>query len=110
MGFLSKRGAHFGKAKFYTIIILENDKIVDVEVVENGGHEGACGNAVANILALNPDALVVSGIGATPAENFAKSGLDVYFDQHSATVEKSIELLVKNALEKNDGQGTCSTK
>jgi len=30
-GYLSKRGAYFGKAKFYTIITLEDGKIVDVE-------------------------------------------------------------------------------
>ena len=27
MGYLSKRGAHFGKAKFYTIITLEQNII-----------------------------------------------------------------------------------
>lgn len=34
MGYLSKRGAHFGKAKFYTIITLEDEKISDVEVIK----------------------------------------------------------------------------
>ena len=27
MGYLSKRGAHFGKAKFYTVITLKNSLI-----------------------------------------------------------------------------------
>lgn len=36
-GFLSQRGAHFGKAKFYTIITLEKDEIAQVEVIENPG-------------------------------------------------------------------------
>ncbi|NEW61210.1 dinitrogenase iron-molybdenum cofactor biosynthesis protein [Sulfurovum sp. bin170] len=109
MGYLSKRGAHFGKAKFYTIITLENSKIVDVEGVANGGHgTGACGSAVSNIMSLNPDALIVGGIGGSPAQGFAKAGLDVYFDQSSPTVEKSIELFVAGALQKSTGQGTCS--
>jgi len=108
MGYLSKRGAHFGKAKFYTIVTLEGSKIVDVEVVENSGHAGgACGTAVSNIMALHPDALVVSGIGASPAQGFAKAGLDVYYDPDSPTVEKSIEKLVAHALKKVTG-GTCS--
>jgi len=53
MGYLSKRGAHFGKAKFYTIVTIQDDKIADVEGVENSGHNsGACANAVANIMGL----------------------------------------------------------
>ena len=109
MGYLSKRGAHFGKAKFYTIITLEDGKIVDVEGVANSGHgAGACGNAVSNIMSLNPDALIVGGIGGSPAEGFAKAGLDVYFDQSSPTVKKSVELFIAGALEKSAGKGTCS--
>lgn len=109
MGYLSKIGAHFGKAKFYTIITLENDKMVDVEGVENPGHSGgACGSAVANIINLNPDALVVSGIGGSPAQGFAKAGLDLYFDSTSKTVQESVARLIKNELQKSNGQGTCS--
>ena len=109
MGYLSKRGAHFGKAKFYTIITLKNDKIAEVEVQENPGHSGgACGNAVVNIMNLKPDALVVGGIGGAPAEGFKKAGLDLYFDQTSPTVKESIDLFVEGKLEKSSGQGTCS--
>ncbi len=108
-GYLSKRGAHFGKAKFYTIITVKDGKIIDVEGVANAGHNAnACGNAVANIMSLNPDALVVGGIGASPAEGFFKAGLDVYFDQESPTVEKSVELFTNGKLQKSNGDGTCS--
>ena len=110
-GYLSKRGAHFGKAKFYTIITLEDGKIVDVEGVANPGHNAsACANAVANIMALHPDALVVGGIGASPAEGFFKAGLNLYFDQESPTVEKSIELFIQGKLQKSNGDGSCSIK
>ncbi len=109
MGYLSKRGAHFGKAKFYTIITLKDGKITDVESVQNPGHsEGACSNAVSNILGLKPDVLVVGGIGASPAKGFYDAGLDVYVDRVSPTVESSIELLIANKLEKLQGSGTCS--
>lgn len=110
MGYLSKRGAHFGKAKFYTIVTLQNNAIKDVDVQVNPGHSGgACSNAVTNIMSLNPDALVVSGIGGSPAEGFAKAGLDLYFDSASPTVEKSIEMFILGSLEKSSGKGTCST-
>lgn len=109
MGYLSKRGAHFGKAKFYTIVILEEDKITDVECVQNPGHSGgACSNAVTNIMNLKPDALVVGGIGGSPAQGFAQAGLDLYFDQNSATVEESVAMFIADKLEKSSGNGTCS--
>ncbi|MEA3373793.1 MAG: NifB/NifX family molybdenum-iron cluster-binding protein, partial [Campylobacterota bacterium] len=109
MGYLSKRGAHFGKAKFYTVITIENEKIVEVEGVPNPGHSGgACGNAVTNIMSLNPDALIVSGIGGSPAQGFAKAGLDLYFDRVSPTVQESIDRFNRGELEKSSGEGTCS--
>jgi predicted Fe-Mo cluster-binding NifX family protein len=110
-GYLSKMGAHFGKAPFYTIITTdENGEIVDVEGIENPGHSGgACGNAVANILALNPEALIVVGIGQSPAEGFAKAGLSVYVDRESVRVEESIKKLYNNQLQKIT-TGTCSIK
>jgi predicted Fe-Mo cluster-binding NifX family protein len=109
-GFLSKRGAHFGKAKFYTIITLKDEKIEDVEVIENPGHAGgACGNAVSNIMNLNPSALIVSGIGSSPAKGFANAGLDVYFDKHSQTVQESVLQFLQNNMQKVTGNGTCTT-
>lgn len=108
MGYLSKRGAHFGKAKFYTIITVADEKIADVEVVDNPGHSGSCGGAVANILGLKPDALVVSGIGAKPAQGFYSEGLDVYFDKESPKVEDSVKMFIDGKLAKIENQGTCS--
>jgi len=110
-GYLSKMGAHFGKAPFYTIITTdENGEIVDVEGIANPGHgAGACGNAISNILSLKPDALIVVGIGQHPAEGFARAGLDVYVDRESTTVEESIKKLHNNELQKVTS-GTCSVK
>lgn len=108
-GYLSKRGAHFGKAKFYTVVTIENDKIVEVDGIENPGHNsGACGNAVTNILNLDVNALIVGGIGGPPAAGFAKAGLDVYVDQTSPTVQDSIDMFINNKLTKLGSQGTCS--
>ena len=109
MGYLSPRGAHFGKAKFYTIITLNDGEISDVESVQNPGHStGGCTDAVTNIMALKPDALIVSGIGGRPAQGFLQAGLDLYFDRTSATVKESLELFKDGKLEKSQGQGTCS--
>lgn len=108
-GYLSKRGAHFGKAKYYTVVTVKEGKIVDVEGIENQGHQGACGGAVENIMNLKPDALIVGGIGGRPAQGFMDAGLDLYFDQESTTVQESIYKFLDGTLMKSDGQGTCST-
>ena len=110
MGYLSKRGAHFGKANFYTIVTLKENEIEDIECIPNPGHSGgACGNAVENIVNLNVDGLIVGGIGGSPAQGFAKAGLDLYFDSTSATVKESIEAFMAGSLKKSAGEGTCST-
>lgn len=108
-GYLSKRGAHFGKANFYTVITVDGEKIVDVESIQNPGHStGNCGNAITNIMSFKPDALVVSGIGGAPAAGFEKAGLTVYRDQESETVQESVAKLLKGELAPLGGQGTCS--
>ncbi|MEA3289687.1 MAG: NifB/NifX family molybdenum-iron cluster-binding protein [Campylobacterota bacterium] len=110
MGYLSKRGAHFGKANFYTIITLHNAQILDVEVIKNPGHDaGGCGDAIANIMNLKPDALIVSGIGGSPAKGFANAGLEVYFDKDSLTVNDSIDKFLQGELKAIGSSGTCST-
>jgi len=110
-GYLSKMGAHFGKANFYTIIEVENNEIKDVEVIPNPGHgAGACGNAIANILNLKPDALIVVGIGPNPAMGFNKAGLSVFVDKESISVEESVNKLLNNQLPRVMNQGTCGIK
>jgi predicted Fe-Mo cluster-binding NifX family protein len=110
-GTLSKMGAHFGKANFYTIVQIENNEIQDVEVIANPGHAGgACSNAIMNILNLKPDALIVVGIGPNPAMGFNKAGLPVYVDKQSFTVEESINKLLNNQLPRVMNQGTCGVK
>lgn len=107
MGYLSKRGAHFGKAKFYTIVTLQEKSISNVEVIKNPGHDnGGCSDAVANIMQLSPDALIVSGIGGSPAQKFAAEGLEIFFDKTAATVLDSITAFTQGTLPKVNG-GTC---
>ena len=109
IGYLSKRGAHFGKAKYYTIITLENGMIDNVEVIENPGHSaGGCGDAITNIMNLKPDALIVSGIGQSPAKGFANVGLEVYYDQDSLTINDSIDKFLQEKLHSIGSKGTCS--
>jgi predicted Fe-Mo cluster-binding NifX family protein len=110
IGYLSKRGAHFGKAKYYTVIILRNGQIENVEVIDNPGHDASsCTDAITNIMKLSPNAIIVSGIGSKPASGFANVGLDVYFDVESKTVNDSIDKFLLGKLNTIGINGTCST-
>lgn len=110
-GYNAKRGAHFGKANYYTIVTLTGANDHSVEVVKNPGHtshaNGGCTSAVNNILSLHPDALIVGGIGKHPAQGFYKAGLKVYIDQSSPTVKEAIENFKANTLQTLENEGTC---
>lgn len=99
-GLAARRGAHFGKAGYYTIALVEKTgKVRDVLYVPNPGHKaGGCGNAVANIKSLEADALVVSGIGANPLKGFLKAGITVYHDSANPTVESSLNAYLSGGL------------
>ncbi len=109
-GLLSKRDAHFGRAKFYTIVeIGENGAIEDVTVVQNPGHkESGCGGAVENICALGADALIVSGIGGSPLNGFIQKGMSVYYDNVSFNVQQSLQAYLDNKLSLMQPEMSCS--
>ena len=108
-GLMAKRGAHFGKAAFYVIVDIENGEIKDVDFKENPGHSGgACGNAVTNIKNLGADALIVSGIGPNPLMGFNQTGIKVYYDGESKTVEEAINKLLNGELSEMNPQMSCS--
>jgi len=107
-GLLAKRGAHFGKAPFYVIVDIENDKIKDIDFTPNPGHAGgACGNAVMNIKNLGADALIVSGIGARPLMGFKEVGIKVYYDNVSPTVEEAINKLINGEIGEIELENAC---
>lgn len=108
-GISAKRGAHFGKASFYTAIKVEDGSVKEVRVHKNPGHAtGGCGNAVSNIQALGCDTLVVSGIGGEPLKKFIAVGIDVYFDTKNDTVEDALRDFLAGKTAKIDPNHSCS--
>jgi predicted Fe-Mo cluster-binding NifX family protein len=110
MGLASKRGAHFGKARYYTVISVEdNGEILGVSSVKNPGHEaGGCGGAIENICALGADVLVVSGIGGSPLKGFLQRGMIVMHDNVSETVNVSLTALGAGKLSRMQLDMSCS--
>lgn len=107
-GLRAKRGAHFGKANFYTAITVEDSIVKNVIVHKNLGHAtGGCANAVANIQALGAETLVVSGIGGEPLKKFLAVGINVYFDDKNAIVEDALRDFLAGKTAKIDPNHSC---
>jgi predicted Fe-Mo cluster-binding NifX family protein len=109
-GLSAKRGAHFGRARFYTVITLDdNNEIQSVQSLPNPGHsESGCGGAVTNIRDLGADALVVSGIGGSPLKGFLQQNINVFYDNVSQTVHASLAALGAGKLVAMQPDMSCS--
>ena len=108
-GIAAKRGAHFGRANFYTAVVVEDGIVKDVSVQKNPGHNtGGCGDAVRNIQELGCNKLVVSGIGGEPLKKFLAVGIEVYFDDKNDTVEDALRDFLAGKTAKIDPNHSCS--
>jgi len=109
-GLASLRGAHFGRARYYTVVTLEdNGEIIKVDGIKNTGHtEGGCGGAIRNITDLGADALVVAGIGGSPLKGFIQRGLNVFHDNISVTVQASLAAMSAGRLAAMQPEMSCS--
>jgi len=78
-GLNSKLADHFGRAPFYAVLALdENKKIESVETVENNGeHCGGHGHMHENILDLQPSVVIAYGMGPRGLNGFQEAGIAV---------------------------------
>lgn len=99
IGFKSKLGAHFGKAKFYTIVTLKKDELLDVVSIKNPGEsDGGCIDAISSIISFSPNALIVNEIASSPARGLLDAGLEIYSDIESPTIEESVKKYLNKTL------------
>lgn len=107
-GLGAKRGAHFGRANFYTAITVDNNIVKDVKVHKNPGHvTGGCANAVSNIQSIGGTTLVVSGIGGEPLKKFLAVGINVYFDDKNENVEDALRDFLAGKTAKINPDHSC---
>jgi predicted Fe-Mo cluster-binding NifX family protein len=80
-GLEAGRSDHFGHCDAFTIVTLSpENKIEQVEILANGGHEaGGCLVPVQLLSTAGVEAIVVGGMGARPMQGFAGAGIKVYF-------------------------------
>ncbi|XHH09523.1 MAG: NifB/NifX family molybdenum-iron cluster-binding protein [Candidatus Bathyarchaeia archaeon] len=69
---------HFGRTPYFTVVELDNGKVVKVDTVTNTSeHVGGVGTAFEQIIALNPKAIIVNGMGPRGIMNFNNAGVKV---------------------------------
>lgn len=83
---------HFGRAPYFTAVDLnDNGEVANVKVVQNvGEHAGGMGHAHDNILDLQPNIIIVYGMGPRGLSTFQGAGISVV-RANADTVKEVIE-------------------
>jgi len=93
-GLDDKVSDRFGRCSIFTIVTVENGKIVDVITVENPGHKAVSGagiKAVQKLVDEGVDAVVAGGFGPNAEAALYEVGIKVYIMKN---------LTIKEALDK----------
>ncbi len=107
-GIDSELGGHFGHCDLFTLIKIEDEKIVDVSTLPSVPHEqGGC-MAPVNYLAGNGvNILVAGGMGMRPLMGFQSVGIDVYHCNGLTKVGDIVTALIEGKLPKFTSENTC---
>jgi predicted Fe-Mo cluster-binding NifX family protein len=95
------RSEHFGHCDLFTLVDVENGKVVGVNTVASVAHgAGGCMEPVGMLKEHGVHAIVVAGMGARPLQGFAQVGIEVYFAARHAfeTVAEAVSGMVENKL------------
>jgi predicted Fe-Mo cluster-binding NifX family protein len=99
-GLNSRIADHFGRAPFYAIVVLdENKKVESIENVENKGeHFGGQGHMHDHLLDRNPNAIITCGMGPRGLSGFQNAGIAV-LKANADTVKDVIAAYKSNRLQ-----------
>lgn len=90
-GLEAQRSGHFGRCDVFTLVEIEDNKVVGVNVVNNVEHtEGGCLVPVRLLAEQQADVIVVGGMGMRPLMGFKSAGIDVLLGE-GETVAEAVE-------------------
>jgi predicted Fe-Mo cluster-binding NifX family protein len=97
-GLTAVLSAHFGRAPFFVVLEEENGEIKFVNTIPNRGqHTGGRGLPAQNILAIQPDILISTGMGRRAIDIFQQNNVGV-LHAPLGTVAAVMELYTQNKL------------
>ena len=109
LGLMSMRSAHFGHAPYFTIVEIEDGKIVNVESVKNADHDAVgCGGVIDYALGLGIDAMLAVGMGRPPLMRFTSSGVKVYSEQRTPMVGEAVKVFLSGVCEEMSLEDACN--
>jgi len=94
------RSGHFGHCSVFTLVDVEDGKIVNVTTAANQEHSNGGCLVPVNILANHKvNALIVSGIGGRPLAGFNDVGIKVFFEGRLPQIQPVVEALIADSLQ-----------
>lgn len=102
LGFVSP---HFGRCRSYTIVEIENGKVISREEIPNPGHQP--GFLPGFLAERGVGCIVAGGMGPRARELFAQKGIQTVIGVQSP-VEEVVEKLIRDELE--EGEDLCGHK
>lgn len=97
-GMTAPRSGHFGKCAYYTLVDINDQDVVSVQTMQNGGHVvGGCSVPVMLLKGWDVNKVVVAGIGGRPLAGFRNEGIQVY-SGHGDTVQETVNAYLRGQL------------
>jgi predicted Fe-Mo cluster-binding NifX family protein len=101
-------GAHFGHCEMYTLVLVQDNEIQNIQVVPNLPHEqGGCMAPVNYLAQQGVKALIAGGMGLRPLMGFNQVGIDVFHSGGASTVKEAITAILDQKLVKFGQEHTC---
>jgi predicted Fe-Mo cluster-binding NifX family protein len=99
---------HFGHCDVFTLVDVEGNQVTRIGLLQNGGHEqGGCMAPVMLLKQNGVDLLSAGGMGPRPLAGFQQVGIEVFFNEGSATVGEAIQKLLAGQCRKFGPAQVC---
>ncbi len=103
-----ERSGHFGHCDCFTVVTVEDGKIVATGIIDNPPHEeGGCLSLVGILADAGIDAIVAVGMGMRPMMGFAEAGITVLYDAETPRVGDVAEKAAAGALPAMGEEHAC---
>ena len=107
-GLEAQVGAHFGHCDLYTIVDVEDGRIIKVETLPNVPHQqGGCLAPVQHLAQNGVTLLIAGGMGMRPLMGFNQAGIEVYRGTASPSVGEAVQAMLKGELDRFTREFTC---
>jgi predicted Fe-Mo cluster-binding NifX family protein len=107
-GLEAQVGAHFGHCDLYTIVDVEDGRIIKVETLPNVPHQqGGCLAPVQHLAQNGVTLLIAGGMGMRPLMGFNQAGIEVYRGTASPNVGAAVQAMVQGELDRFTREFTC---